>query len=300
MVQNDTKKRKKNTQNLYCEHCDFVCFKKSDMERHIIRPKHINVLEKIQNDTEKTPKNAMDYECECGKTYKYRSGLWRHKKQCETENSQIDKNNGQQELINYLLKENAEFKQLMLEQNRQLIELSKEKSITNNTNNSNNNTFNLQFFLNETCKNALNIQEFVSSIKPTLDDLENTGKRGYIEGIAKIIITKLKGLEQYQRPIHCSDVKREILYIKDANKWEKEAEEKPILTNVIKSIANENIKNISEWKANYPDCTDPESSKNNMYLKIVSNSMSGTSKQEAEENIHRIISKVAREVVIDK
>ena len=125
---------------------------------------------------------------------------------------------------------------------------------------------NLNFFLNETCKDALNIQEFVSSIKVNLDDLEFTGRNGYIEGITNIIFKNLTNLEKNERPIHCSDVKREVLYIKDSDQWIKETEENPILTKAIKVIANENIKKIKDWKELYPDCTDSDSKKNNLYF----------------------------------
>ena len=197
-------------------------------------------------------------------------------------------------MIIELLKQNSELQ-------KSLIELSKDKSVIhNNTNNSHNKTFNLNFFLNETCKNALNITEFVSSIKPTLEELEYTGRQGYVAGISNIILKKLNSLEEYIRPIHCCDLKREVLYIKDNNHWTKETEEKPILTKAIKTIANENIKNIQEWRELNPECTESDSQKNNLYLKIVSNSMSGLDKDETEKNTNKIISNVAKEVAILK
>ena len=154
--------------------------------------------------------------------------------------------------------------------------------------------------LNETCKNAMNITDFVSSIKLNLEDLEHTGRKGYIEGISNIIVKNLNDLEHHMRPLHCSDSKREILYIKDNNEWEKETDNKPILTRAIKTIANENIKQISKWRDQYPDCIDSNSKKNNMYLKIVSNSMNGLTKEESDKNIHKIISNVAKETIIQK
>ena len=146
----------------------------------------------------------------------------------------------------------------------------------------------------------MNISDFVSSIKLNLEDLENTGKQGYIKGISDIIVKNLNNLEQCFRPIHCSDMKREVLYIKENNKWEKETEDNPILTKAIKLVANENIKQIKYWRDKNPDCTDSTSKKNNMYLKIVSNSMNGLTKEEGEKNINKIISNVAKEVIIDK
>jgi hypothetical protein len=146
----------------------------------------------------------------------------------------------------------------------------------------------------------MNIGEFVSSIKPQLVDLEATGRLGYVEGISNIILNNLKTLQIHDRPIHCSDQKREIIYIKDNNEWTKEEENKPILTKAIKVIANENIKNIKEWRNENPDCINADSKKNNLYLKIVSNSMSGGSPQESNKNINKIISNLAKQVIIDK
>ena len=179
------------------------------------------------------------------------------------------------------------------------------KNGTHNTNQSHNNnslnkTFNLQFFLNETCKDAMNIGDFVSSIKPQLADLEATGRLGYVEGVSNIILNNLKTLKIHDRPIHCSDQKREVIYIKDNDEWTKEDEDKPILTKAIKVIANENIKNIKEWRNENPDCTNADSKKNNLYLKIVSNAMSGSTAEESSKNINKIISNVAKQVVIDK
>jgi hypothetical protein len=266
-----------------CEPCDFKCCKKGDYNRHLLTLKHKNQ----QKSTDFTSKNIA---CECGRIYKERSGLWRHRKVCSY--FEDEKNIINEDLVVQLLKQNSELQ-------KSLIELSKEKTITNNnTNNSHNKTFN--FFLNETCKDALNISDFVSSIKPTLEDLEYTGRQGYVAGISNIIIKKLNSLEEYIRPIHCCDSKREILYIKENDEWNKESDEKPILTKAIKLVANENIKNIKEWQKINPHCTDSDSQKNNLYLKIVSNSMCGLDKEETNKNMNKIISNVVKEVIIEK
>jgi len=195
-----------------------------------------------------------------------------------------------------LIKETTEFKHMMMD-----VIKTGTHNTTNTTNmNSHNKTFNLNFFLNETCKNALNITDFVSSIKVSLADLENTGRQGYVEGISNIILNKLKNLNHYDRPIHCADQKREVLYIKNDNQWIKESEEKPLLTKAIKTIANENIKQIKTWRDKNPECTDAESKKNNLYLKIVSNSMNGSTEEESDKNLHKIISNVAKETIIPK
>jgi len=285
----------------YCKKCDYGTSRKSSYNKHRDSIKHNNVdLETFSNILD-AKSCAKILACEkCEKKFKNRSGLWKHKKKCS--DMIIDGINikDKDALVLHLLKQNGDL------QNK-LIELSSKKSITNNTNNTNNtinnttnNAFSLNFFLNETCKDAMNISDFVSSIKLNLEDLENTGKRGYIEGISDIIIKKLSNLEQCFRPIHCSDMKREILYIKNNNEWTKEPEDKPILTKAIKMVAHENIKQIQYWRDKNPDCTDPTSKKNNTYLKIVSNSMNGLTKEEGDKNINKIISNVVKEVVIDK
>lgn len=288
----DTISMPKNAELFHCNNCDFKCSKKSNYEKHILTSKHLKRYKKIQNDTSNNAKNATScYVCDCGKEFVYHSGLWRHKKKCIHDNNITDIDD--KFLIIKLLQQNQELQ-------KSLIELSKEKSINNSNINSHNKTFNLQFFLNETCKDALNITDFVSSIKLQLSDLETTGRLGYVEGISNIILNNLKTLDTSERPIHCSDSKREIIYIKNDNQWTKENEDKPVLTNAIKIIANENIKQISQWKKNNPDCTDSESKKNNLYLKIVSNAMSGSSKHETDKNINKIISNVAKEIIINK
>jgi hypothetical protein len=237
------------------------------------------------------------FECKCGKKYKHSSTLYTHKKTCDKE----------REYDTIGSKSSGELtdKDIIIKALLKIIENG-----TNNTNNIHNNshnttnidnkTFNLNFFLNETCKDAMNISDFVSSVKVSLDDLENTGRQGYIEGITNIVLKNLDKVEQSMRPIHCSDVKREVFYIKDNDEWQKENEEKPILTKAIKVIANENIKQIKHWREKYPDCTNSDSKKNDLYLKIVSNSMNGSTQEEGNKNIDKIISNVAKQVAIDK
>jgi len=309
------KSGKKVAHNYYCEKCDYTCSKVYNWKKHIETAKHSqetngHILE--TQSGKKWQKNGTMCCEKCNKEFKTRSGLWKHSKTCNFKDKTEEKEtittssevNELKEIMKYLMKENSEMKNMMMAQNisTQNIMMDVIKTGTHNTThtNSHNKTFNLNFFLNETCKDALNISDFVSSIKVSLTDLENTGRQGYIEGISSIILKHLNNLEQYQRPIHCSDYKREIIYIKDNDKWEKEGEEKPLLTKAIKVIANENIKKIMEWKETNPDCTNSESKKNNLYLKIVSNSMNGLDKEEGTKNITKIISNVAKETIIQK
>ena len=298
----------------FCEYCDIKTNNKKDYNTHILTAKHkkLTSVNKMETDFSQNNGKLAIYTCQmCNKKYFSRVGLWKHKKHCNEEINVRDNNDDDKYIIDGInVKDKDALVMLLLKQNselqRKIIEItSQTQNITNSHNNihnttNNNKTFNLQFFLNETCKDAMNISEFVSSIKVSLEDLENTGKRGYIEGISNIIVKNLNKLEQHMRPLHCSDFKREVLYIKDNNEWTKETNKKPILTKAIKNIANENIKQINAWRNLNPDCVNSDSKKNNLYLKIVSNSMNGLTKEEGEHNINKIISNVAKQVTIEK
>ena len=274
----------------------------------------INILATDGNNSATEVSQNSQFICNnCNKTYKCRTGLWRHKNKSKCDVIIKDKSDSEsddeydiikskknEELITYLIKENAEFKQLLIEQNKQMIEMCKNAGNNTINTNSNNKSFNLQFFLNETCKDALNISDFVKSIKPSLEDLETTGRLGYVEGVSNIILKNLNTLDSNMRPIHCTDIKREVLYVKDNDEWIKEQDEKPVLTNAIKVVANENIKNINQWRTSNPGCKLADSRKNDMYLKIVSNAMSGSSSDETCKNINKIIGNVSKKVIIDR
>jgi hypothetical protein len=273
-------KTSKNEQHiLHCQYCDYTTSRNINFERHLQTMKH---------KTCKTSKNEQNVQNEGAEKY-----------QIYDENLIVTKDQITPELVLKVVEQNCELIQVI----NKLVD--NKTTVTNGNNNisncnNNNKHFNLQFFLNETCKDAMNISDFVSSIKVSIDDLENTGRQGYIQGISNIIIKNLNKLEQHLRPLHCSDYKREILYIKDNDEWLKETDNKPILTKAIKTIANENIKQIGKWRDNYPDCTDSDSIKNDLYLKIVSNSMNGLTKEESDKNINKIIANVAKNVVIEK
>jgi hypothetical protein len=268
-------------------------------------------MQMIPNDTGKMQKHAeKNHECLCGKKYKYSQGLSKHKLTClnkETsfETTQVsisDPSSAQIEKLTNLIfdvvKQNQELQ-------KQVLELSKEKSIVTNSNNNNNTTnnntkFNLNFFLNEQCKDAMNIMDFVKSLTLQLSDLERVGQVGYAEGISKVFVNGLKDLDVFKRPIHCSDLKRETLYVKDKGIWEKENEENTKIKLAIKHIAHKNVQQISDWQQENPQYTDPESTVNEEYMKIVSHSMGGFTEQEDETNYNKIIKNVAKEVVIQK
>lgn len=294
----------KNISKFICEKCDFKCSRSCDWNRHISTRKHKEKTTGIQISFGKEEKTLKKFHCKCGKEYTGRQGLWKHRKNCNSfDNSKKETKLTSEELFIKLIKDNQEFKQMLIDQNNKIMELASAKNttvITNNTNNTNTNNFNLQMFLNVECKDALNITEFVESLQPKIEDLENTGRVGYVEGISKIFLNGLEGLDINKRPIHCSDQKRETIYIKDNNVWEKESKNRDKLKLAIKTVALKNIKQIPVWQKQNPDCFDSSSKKNDQYLRIVSNSMNGLTPEETQKNYDKIISKLAKEVVINK
>ena len=309
-----------NPQQKICETCNYSTSSIKDFNKHISTQKHKRLTETNKNPP-KIPEQQI-YSCLCNKKYQHQSSLCKHKKTCcfgsETnETNETNENNeinvgtslssiiDKDELIKYLIKENSEFKDMLMEQNKMVMKIC-EKSVENaktinNTNCNNvNNSFNLNLFLNEKCKDAINIDEFVDNIKMQLLDLENFGNLGYVQGVSRILIKNLNELDTYSRPIHCSDLKRDVLYIKENNQWTKETDDKPLLKNAIKQVTNKNIKQIQDWKNLNPDCTKSDSRKNDQYLKIIMNSMSGGTSEEQQNNISQIVKNVVKVVTIDK
>ena len=238
-----------------CEKCAFVCSKISNYNAHLSTLKHQRLINSnIKNKINTTKINNL-FLCECGKEYKHVSSLCKHKNLCKQSNSYIEEHKVFHELVQQninLITQNQEFKELLidqnkqlLDQNKQLIEISKNNKITQINTNCNNTTnkFNLNLFLNEQCKDALNLADFINSLHLQLSDLQTMGKLGYSEGISKIFVNGLKELDLYKRPLHCSDIKREILYVKDEDKWQKEDDENTKMKKAIQQITHKNIKN---------------------------------------------------------
>jgi hypothetical protein len=232
----------------------------------------------------------------CNKNYKDNSGLWRHNKKCVQvlNDNNIEIQQPTNELVMSLLNQNMELQ-------KQIIDLCKDKNtvIHNNTTN-NNNSFNINFFLNEQCKDALNIDDFVKQIKLQLSDLDMIGRVGYVEGISKIFIRNLQELDVFKRPIHCSDLKRETLYVKDNNAWEKENGENNKIKRVIKQIECKNIKQIPQWVQQNPESDDYDSKKHLEYQNIVLQAMGGSMLEDDNKKQKQIIRNIAKKVVIDK
>ena len=277
-----------------CESCDFVTCNKKDYNRHIKTTKHlVNLSQPILPNF--TPKNPIA--CSCGKMYNDKSGLWRHKKKCEPNMLVPEFTPELIQLITELLKGQNGIQE-------SIIELC--KNGTNNTNitnsnntNSNNKSFNLQFFLNETCKDAMNLTDFVDSLQLQISDLENIGEVGYIEGISNIIIKNLNAMDVTARPIHCTDKKRETMYIKDQDIWEKEDEKRIKMHKMIKKVSNKNIQLITKFQELYPEWKKCSSKYADQFNKIVIEAMGGKGDNDYEKE-EKIIKKVAKEVCIDK
>uniref|UniRef100_A0A6C0JHS7 C2H2-type domain-containing protein n=1 Tax=viral metagenome TaxID=1070528 RepID=A0A6C0JHS7_9ZZZZ len=316
----------KNPQKFECKYCDYYTCNKKDYTKHMSTQKHLI----LTNDLQEIPKNpnTINFQnnvCECGNVYKHRQSLYKHKKYCgflnkcdvinksnnNNNNITIKSNDNNLQHINFdtnvvldLVQKNQEFqKEMFLDMQKQMFDFMKDKIGDNNStnimNHSNNKTFNLQFFLNETCKDAMNISDFVESVKLQVSDLENVGKVGYIEGISNIIIKNLKALDVNKRPVHCADQKREVMYVKDENTWEKEDENNKKLRKAIRMIAHKNICMLKDFREKYPDCEEYDSKKNSQYNKIVYESMGGKGDDDYEKD-GKIIKKIAKNVVIDK
>jgi hypothetical protein len=294
----------------YCLKCDFKCNKKGDWNRHVLTQKH--KTEYVVKNVKPTIKKSKQYACYCGTILNSRTTLWRHKNKCDqqsnnsdiSDNAENNSNNSNisSDLIIKLLSQNNDLHQMLIEQNKQIFELTKEVKVVNNTTNNttNNNNFNLQVFLNDTCKDAVNLVDFVESLQLQLKDLEETARLGYSEGVSRIFINGLNELDVNKRPIHCSDAKRETLYIKDQDEWTKEDTNKTKLSKAIKTVGRKNIQQIFEWQKKNPDYKDPESKQNDKYLKMMYNTMSGSTTEEQEKNMTKIIKNITKEVVIDK
>ena len=301
MIVNDSDLVPKSSEKFHCIYCDYSTCRKSQYERHLLTDKHkkkTNDSKMIINDSVLVPKSSSHYKCLCGKIYKYDSGFYRHKKKCEFENKTTDNNAvsslSDKELIIMLVKQNTELMDMLKNSNS-----SQANHNTNSLNNNNNKTFNLQFFLNETCKDAMNIMDFVDSIKLQLTDLEKVGEVGYAQGISNIITTNLKALDVTQRPVHCTDKKRETMYVKDEDKWEKEDEDNTRLRKMIRRVAHKNIRLLPQFREKYPEYSNSSSKVSDKYDRMALEAMGGAGNNDKEKE-EKIIHNISKCVVIDK
>lgn len=291
-----TEKTQKNTNKYLCELCYFTTSYKSDYTRHLATDKHKNQ----QKSTQKT-----EFKCSCGKQYKDRTGLWRHKQKCNINNDTIattpniktevvietpqPTNLITPEIVVELLKDNKEMKQIIID----LVKNGTNNTINNNTIN-NNNTFNLNLFLNETCKDAINMPDFINSIQLTFDDFIEMGELGYVGALTKIVTSKLKELDITQRPIHCTDKKRDTLHIKENGKWEKD-DGKIKIRKVIGNVSNKYVKLLPDYQKSHPDCHNSDYNTSDKYHKSVIAVMDG-----GDDNKDKIINNISKVVTVEK
>jgi len=294
----------KNLQSFYCNHCDYTCCKQSDYNKHFLTLKHKKRTSGLQSDD--VLSHTILFQCVCGNQYKHRQGLWKHKKKCFNKivsgffvpEDKEDKESELKALTNLVLdvvKQNQELTNKIVD----ICKTGQTNTITNSNFNSHNKTFNLNVFLNETCKDAMNIMDFVDSLKLQLSDLESVGKLGFVNGISNIIVKNLNSLDETKRPIHCTDTKRETIYIKDEDKWEKENDEKMKIRKVIKRVASKNLNLLPKFKEAHPDCSKASSIYSDQYNKIIVESCGGSGDNDKEKE-DKIIHKIAKEVTINK
>jgi hypothetical protein len=275
-----------------CDKCDFCCSKQSNYDKHLLTLKHKNLTKPNIYNSKNAPEK---YVClSCKKIYKHASTLSAHKKKCKIippEQSDPDMKILANLMIE-MMKNNSDLQKQMLE----VCKIGK-TNIQNN-NNSHNKTFNLQFFLNETCKDAMNLMDFVNTMTLEFSDLEEVGKIGYVEGISNIIIRKLNELDIHKRPIHCSDAKREIMYVKDENIWEKENSTYDKLRKAIKRVTYKNSAMLEPWSKAHPQCMNNQHHLNDDYVQMIGQAMGG--KESFVESENKIMKKIAKAVLIEK
>ena len=305
------KKTPKNAEKIICEDCNFVSSKKSDYERHLLTRKH-----KILTNTYKKNAENAEYICVCGKQYKHRQSLHNHRIRCNfeknIENSDIVQNmekdekeseTGIMEKIKNVENEvqnSNDYKEMFMEMMKQNHKLQQQMvelipQVKGNTTNNTMNNFNINLFLNEQCKDALNIMDFVNSLTIELADLERTGTHGFADGISNIFVKAIQNLDITKRPIHCTDLKREVLYVKDNETWDKDSEDKQKIKGAIHTLKQNNIRKIGEWVQENPESQEMNNPKNDMYMNMLHENTGNQDK-----SIPKIIKNVAKNVVLPK
>ena len=305
------KKMPKNAENFICEKCDFNTSKSSNYEKHVLTRKH-----KILTNTYKKNAENAEYICVCGKQYKHRQSLNNHRNRCNfeknLENSDIVQNmekdenmekeehhssNDYKEMFIEMMHQNQKLQLEMMNQNQklqqQMVELIPQ--VKGNTTNNTLNNYNINLFLNEQCKDALNIMDFVNSLTIELSDLERTGTHGFADGISNIFVKAIKNLDITKRPIHCTDLKREVLYVKDNESWNKDSEDNTKLKSAIQTLKQNNVRKITEWVTENPESQEMNNPKSEIFMNMLH---ANTGNQ--DKNMPKIIKNVAKNVVLDK
>jgi hypothetical protein len=312
---------KKRAENFYCNYCNYTCSRKTNYERHLLTAKHIQEI----NGNKWKSKNEQNHICSvCNKIFKTNSGLWKHTQKCQenkidtnkkiTEQSQIS-DMVSSDIVMQLIKENQEFKTLLVEQNKlmieqqeenqklqsQLIEAVKDSGNTynNNTINNNNQKFNLNFFLNTTCKDAMNMSDFIENMEINFKDIENIGKNGYVNGMTEMILSRIKELDVTKRPLHCTDLKRETMYIKDNNEWSKDTPENTKLRKTIGYVAKRNYATIPLWREKYPECQNWNDPKYDFCVDMMRNILGDIGEKQTRLD-NKVIKNLSKHITVDK
>jgi hypothetical protein len=312
--------------NYHCKTCDYITCKTSSYKKHLLTAKHKKL---INVNTLEPEKSSSDFLCQiCNKSYRSRVGLWKHNKKCiekPIENTIAIPNAITPELLMSIFKQNQDIQNLLVEQNKinqlalieqqkrntesqhnqnklveKVIELSKEPKIVNNgnmTQNNNQKQFNLQFFLNDTCKDAITIQQFINNIQISLEDLESVGRNGFVKGISDIVLKQLNTLDVTKRPIHCTDLKREVIYLKEEDAWNKDDKDNTKLKNVIRIVEDKNWRKIPEWQQENPDVTVLDSPAYNMRDKIMRNICGNENPEKLREKVVKVL---AKETIVER
>ena len=278
----------KNAENFYCKDCEFVCSKKSNYDKHILTRKH----KILTNTYKKMPdENEQIYECECGRHYKHRQSLYTHKKKCvfiveeEKEEVKIEQPDSKYDkLIDTLMKQNENLQDKLLKANTKI----------KNVNNVNNNKFNLNVFLNDDCKDAMNLMDFVNKVETSVSTLEYIKEKGFVGGISKLLLEGLNKMEVTNRPVHCTDLKRETIYIKNNDTWEKDNDENDKMKEMITRVSRKNLSNLQEWVQKNPDCAKTGSNKNDDYHKLLQEALNHGNDKE----VKKIIKKISKHISV--
>lgn len=292
-----TKKVKSENPIFLCKVCNYECSKKYLYEKHILTRKH-----QMMTNGDNIQDTA--FICSCGKQFSYRQGLHRHKKICQKVT--IEPNNLNSAAVVELLKQNTEFKQLIIEQNKVLqeqnksiMELASKETTVNNHCTNNNQKFNLNFFLNTTCKDAINLSEFVENMNIEFEDIENIGRQGYVAGMSDMILSRIKNMDITKRPVHCTDLKRETMYIKDNDTWNKDTPENKKLRTMIDIVAAQNYGKMPSWMEKYPDCLDTNHAKYDFSINMMKNVLGDVGEEQIKLN-NKVVKNIAKHIIIEK
>lgn len=312
-----------------CDKCDYSTSRRFNYLKHIKTDKHKSLLlgdtPEMSNSSPPNPDNTSGHRCpNCDRKYMAQRSLWRHSKQCQPSSNPETVDKGAFDIFKTTIAELNKMNQIQNSQMMQMfaafIEASKNMIVSSqqasqatnttnstttnnltvngditNTNNSNNKTFNLNMFLNETCKDAMNMSDFVNTIEVDAEDMQNVGAHGYVKGVSNILINNLEKTDIHKRPIHCSDSKRDVLYIKDDDKWERDSINSTKLINAVKAVDHKNYMMINEWAKQHPECEHSFTPANDTYMKLARAAEAGI-----DENIAKVIKRVIQHVVIDK